>query len=199
MAGALIGYARCSSNTQDLYVQTATLQALGVAPSDIYPDQGRTGINRDRPGLKAAMAACRPGDTLMVTAMDRLSRQAVDALNIGQELWDRGVSIGVGGMVLNLDSGKEFGMFGMQAVFAQMDYSGIKERTMPGIKRAQAEGKFNGRPLALSADKEREMVAAYRRGGVSQEALGVAFGVSRNTVARVMKRNPKPVIRAAVS
>ena len=199
MKPTLIGYARCSSNAQKLYSQIATLEALGVASSNIYPDQGKKGFTRDRPGLRSALAACKQGDTLMVTAVDRLSRRTVDALNIAQELWDRGVSIGVGGMVFNFDDGREYGMFGVQAVFAQMDYSSIKERTMTGIKRAQEQGKFKGRPPALSTDMERELVATYRRGDVTQDEVAVAFGVSRNTVARVLKRNPKPVVRALVS
>ena len=79
MAALLIGYARCSTDQQDLTAQFDGLTALGVAPGWIYVDHGLTGTTRDRPGLREAMAACREGDTLVVTKLDRLARSLPDA------------------------------------------------------------------------------------------------------------------------
>ena len=59
MAALLIGYARCSTDQQDLTAQHDGLTALGVSPARIYVDHGLTGTTRDRPGLREAMAACR--------------------------------------------------------------------------------------------------------------------------------------------
>ena len=59
----LIGYARCSTDAQDLTAQRDALTALGVKPDRIYVDHGLTGANRARPGLREALAACRAGDT----------------------------------------------------------------------------------------------------------------------------------------
>lgn len=72
MAALLIGYARVSTDTQDLAAQRSSLTALGVDPDRLYVDHGLTGANRERPGLREAMAACRAGDTLVVTKLDRL-------------------------------------------------------------------------------------------------------------------------------
>ena len=74
MTALLIGYARCSTDEQDLTVQREGLAALGVTPDRIYVDHGLTGCNRERPGLREALAACRDGDTLVVTKLDRLAR-----------------------------------------------------------------------------------------------------------------------------
>jgi DNA invertase Pin-like site-specific DNA recombinase len=63
MTALLIGYARCSTDEQDLTVQREGLAGLGVTPHRIYVDHGLTGCNRDRPGLREALAACREGDT----------------------------------------------------------------------------------------------------------------------------------------
>src|SRR6266446_4294596 len=68
MATMLIGYARCSTGNQDLTAQRDALTALGVKPNRIYVDHGLTGRNRDRPGLREALAACRAGDTLVRSA-----------------------------------------------------------------------------------------------------------------------------------
>jgi DNA invertase Pin-like site-specific DNA recombinase len=55
----LVGYARVSTEQQDLTVQRRDLRALGVGDDCIYVDHGLTGTNRDRPGLRLARAACR--------------------------------------------------------------------------------------------------------------------------------------------
>jgi hypothetical protein len=67
MTTIMIGYARCSTNRQDLAAQRAALEQLGVPPERIYTDHGLTGTNRARPGLDQALAAVRAGDTLVGT------------------------------------------------------------------------------------------------------------------------------------
>lgn len=74
-----IGYARCSTDRQDLAAQRQALLDLGVATDRIYTDLGLTGTNRARPGLDQALAAVREGDTLVVPKLDRLSRSVPDA------------------------------------------------------------------------------------------------------------------------
>jgi hypothetical protein len=59
MAALLIGFARCSTDQQDLTAQRHGLIGLGVAANRIYVDHGLTGTNRERPGLREALAACR--------------------------------------------------------------------------------------------------------------------------------------------
>ena len=73
MSALLVGYARCSTNQQDLTAQRDALLGLGVEAERIYVDHGLTGTNRERPGLREALAACRAGDTLVVTKLDRLA------------------------------------------------------------------------------------------------------------------------------
>src|SRR6476659_2797070 len=99
MTALLIGYARCSTDEQDLTVQREGLAALGVTPDRIYVDHGLTGCNRERPGLREALAACRDGDTLVVTKLDRLARSLPDARAIADELTARRVRLSLGGAV----------------------------------------------------------------------------------------------------
>src|SRR4051794_24597287 len=61
MTALLIGYTRVSTDAQDLTVQREGLLALGVDPARLYVDHGLTGTNRERPGLREALAACRGG------------------------------------------------------------------------------------------------------------------------------------------
>ena len=99
MAALLIGYARCSTDEQDLTVQREGLAALGVTPDRIYVDHGLTGCNRERPGPREALAARREGDTLVVTKLDRLARSLPDARAIADELTARRVRLNLGGSV----------------------------------------------------------------------------------------------------
>ncbi len=67
MTAIKIGYARVSTYGQDLTAQRQALAALGVQPDRVYVDHGITGTHRQRPALREAFAARRPGDTLVVT------------------------------------------------------------------------------------------------------------------------------------
>jgi hypothetical protein len=95
--GILIGYARCSTERQDLTAQRDILRGLGVAEDRTYLDHGLTGRNRSRPGLNSALAAAREGDTLVVPNLDRLARSVPDARAIGDSLAARGVRLSLGG------------------------------------------------------------------------------------------------------
>jgi DNA invertase Pin-like site-specific DNA recombinase len=90
---------RVSTEQQDLTAQRNGLHALGVGDDRIYVDHGLTGANRDRPGLRLALAACRAGDTLVVTKSDRLARSLPDARDILDELTKRNVKLSLGGSI----------------------------------------------------------------------------------------------------
>jgi hypothetical protein len=95
----LVGYARVSTESQDLTAQRDALRVLGVGDDRIYVDHGLTGTNRDRPGLELALAACRAGDTFVVTKLDRLARSLPDARDILAELTAKSVRLSMGGSV----------------------------------------------------------------------------------------------------
>jgi DNA invertase Pin-like site-specific DNA recombinase len=99
MSALLVGYARCSTDQQDLTAQRDSLVGLGVDADRIYVDHGLTGTNRERPRLREALAACRAGDTLVVTKLDRLARSLPDARAIADELTTRQISLSLGGSV----------------------------------------------------------------------------------------------------
>ena len=95
----LVGDARVSTEPQDLTVQRHGLRALGVGDDRIYVDHGLTGTHRDRPGLRLALAACRAGDTLALTKLDRLARSLPDARDILDELTRRNVKLSLGSSI----------------------------------------------------------------------------------------------------
>jgi DNA invertase Pin-like site-specific DNA recombinase len=125
----LVGYARCSTDVQDLTAQRDARIALGVKPNRIYIDHGLTGTNRARPGLREALAACRSGDTLVVTKLDRLARSLPDARDIVEELTRAGVKLNIGGSVHDPNDPVGRLLFNVLAMIAECASDLIRMRT----------------------------------------------------------------------
>jgi len=191
MSETRIGYARCSTDKQDLAAQKATLLHLGVAEDRIYTDHGLTGTNRERPGLAQALAAVRAGDTLVVPKLDRLARSVPDARSIADELAKRGVRLALGASVYDPHDpmGKMF--FNILATFAEFEADLIRMRTKEGMAVARAKGKLKGKKPKLSDRRQTELRRMYDTGDYSISDLAELFDVSRPTVYRVLQRTPK--------
>src|SRR5690625_1153858 len=184
MAPTLIGYARCSTDKQDLAAQKQALLGLGVAAERIYTDHGFTGTNRARPGLDQALAAVRKGDTLVVPKLDRLARSVPDARAIGDNLAQRGVKLQIGASIHdpNDPMGKLF--FNILATFAEFEADLIRMRTREGMAIARAKGKLRGRQPKLSAKQRQELKRMHDTGNYSISDLAELFAISRPTVYR---------------
>lgn len=190
MSETRIGYARCSTDKQDLAAQTASLLNLGVVADRIYTDHGLTGTNRERPGLAQALAAVRAGDTLVVPKLDRLARSVPDARSIADELAKRGVRLALGASVYDPHDpmGKMF--FNILATFAEFEADLIRMRTKEGMAVARAKGKLKGKKPKLSDRRQTELRRMYDTGDYSISDLAELFDVSRPTVYRVLQRTP---------
>src|SRR3954469_16067383 len=184
MTATRIGYARCSTDQQELAVQQAMLQALGVAPERIYMDRGLTGTTRARPGLDQALAAVRAGDTLVVPKLDRLARSVPDARQIADALVARGVKLALGTSVYDPTDpmGKMF--FNILATFAEFEVDLIRLRTREGMAMARAKGKLRGKRPKLSERKKKGLRRMHDTGESSISALAELFAVSPPTVYR---------------
>jgi len=188
MAALLIGYARCSTDEQDLTVQREGLAALGVTPDRIYVDHGLTGCNRERPGLREALAACRDGDTLVVTKLDRLARSLPDARAIADELTARRVRLNLGGSVYDPTDPVGRLLFNVLAMVAEFEADLIRLRTKEGMRIAKAKGRLRGKQPKLNPRQEAHLVALLKSGEYSTAELGDLFGVARSTVYRAIGR-----------
>lgn len=143
--GILIGYARCSTEKQDLTAQRQTLCQLGVSEDRVYLDHGLTGRNRSRPGLNNALAALREGDTLVVPKLDRLARSVPDARSIGDSLAARGVRLSLGGSVYDPSDPMGKCLFNILATFAEFEVDLLRMRTREGMAIARAKGRLKGK------------------------------------------------------
>ena len=188
-SAALIGYARCSTDEQDLTAQRQRLAELGVPEDRIYLDHGLTGTNRDRPGLAQALAAVRAGDTLVVSKLDRLARSVPDARDIGDSLTARGVKLSLGGSLYDPADpmGKMF--FNILATFAEFEVDLLRMRIREGMAVAKAKGKLKGKQPKLSARQQSHLVQQHQSGEHTIADLAELFSVSRATVYRVLERH----------
>jgi DNA invertase Pin-like site-specific DNA recombinase len=189
MPGTLIGYARCSTDEQDLTAQRQRLAELGVAEDRIYLDHGLTGTKRSRPGLDQALAAVRQGDTLVVPKLDRLARSVPDARAIGDDLAARGIALSLGGQVYDPADpmGKMF--FNILATFAEFEVDLLRMRTREGMAVARAKGKLRGKQPKLSPKQQAELRRMHATGDYTITDLTELFSVSRPTVYRTLRRD----------
>jgi DNA invertase Pin-like site-specific DNA recombinase len=169
VTGLKIGYARVSADAQDLTAQRDAPAALGVGSDRLYVDHGLTCTNRDRPGLRQALAACRAGDTLVVRKLDRLARSLPDARAIADELTDPADPIG------RL-------LFNVLAMVAEFEADLARMRTREGMKVARAKGRLQGKQPKPSSRQEAHLAALHGAGEHTVGELEELYGVTRSTV-----------------
>jgi DNA invertase Pin-like site-specific DNA recombinase len=188
VSALLVGYARCSTEEHDLTAQRDGLSRLGVAAERIYVDHGLTGTNRERPGLREAPAACRAGDTLVVTKVDRLARSLPDARAIADELTTRQVSLNLGGSVYDPTDAVGRLLFNVLAMVAEFESDLIRLRTREGMRVASAKGHLRGKQPKLNRRQEAHLVSLVHSGEYSTAVVAELFGVGRSTVYRAIER-----------
>ena len=172
----------------DLTAQRDGLSGLGVEVDRIYVDHGLTGTNRERPGLREALAACRVGDTLVVTKLDRLARSLPDARAIADELTARQISLSLGESVYDPTDAVGRLLFNVLAMVAEFESDLIRMRTREGMKVAKAKGRLRGKQPKLSRKQEAHLVALYRAGEHTVSELEELFPITRSTIYRAIAR-----------
>ena len=184
----LIGYARCSTSNQDLTAQRHALHGLGVDADMVHVDHGFTGTKRDRPGLDKALAACRNGDTFVVTKLDRLARSLPDARDIADELTRKGVILNIGGSIYDPHDPVGRLLFNVLGMVAEFESDLIRARTREGMAVAKSKGKLRGRQPKLSKRQEAHLLSLHQGGTHTTTEIAELFGVARSTVYRAIQR-----------
>src|SRR3712207_4541929 len=151
-----IGYARVSTTDQNLQLQTDALQAAGC--DRVFTDMV-SGARGARPGLRAALEACRPGDTLVVWKLDRLGRSLSHLVGTVRDLGAQGV--GFTSLQEQLDTTTTGGklVFHIFAALAEFGRDLIRERTTAGLTAARARGRKGGRPKGVDQKKQQAALA----------------------------------------
>ncbi|MEY4475108.1 MAG: hypothetical protein RL248_875 [Pseudomonadota bacterium] len=175
----LIGYARVSTDDQNLNLQRDALQLAGC--EKIFEDQ-ISGSRAERPGLQAVLEFARSGDTLVIWRLDRLSRSLKDLIEMVKLLESK--SIGLKSLQESVDTTSSSGMliFHLFGALAEFERDLTRERTQAGLQAARARGRKGGRPKALSNDKQALAVQLYDERKHTVEQICQLMGVSRPTL-----------------
>jgi DNA invertase Pin-like site-specific DNA recombinase len=182
----LVGYARVSTEEQNLDMQLAALEKAGVRPDNIHTEK-TSGAALRRPGRDIAVKMCRPGDTLVVWKFDRISRSVLDLLLFIEKLEKDGISIW--SIQDGFDTKSPIGraMVTLSGVFAQLERDLTAERTKAGVARAKERGVRFGRESKLTPKVRAEFERRYREGQTIPQ-IAVAMKISEPTFRRVYKR-----------
>lgn len=186
----LVGYARVSTNTQELQLQTDALLKAGIPKRLIFVDK-ISGSKAERPGLDACLKEVQAGDTLVVWRLDRLGRSVRHLIDVVEELGNRKVgfkSLQDGHIDTTSASGKL--IFHIFTALAEFERGLIQERTRAGLQAARARGRLGGRK-PMSLDDPRVQTAKTLHADKKMPVMDICrtLQVSRPTLYRWLAMN----------
>ena len=184
-----IGYARVSTDQQNLALQIDALEAHGCGR--VFQDVGSSSL-KHRPQLEAALDYLRPGqgDVLVVWRLDRLGRGLRHLIELVEDLGSR--EVGFRSLTEQIDTTTPAGrlQFHIFGALAEFEREVIRERTRAGLAAARARGRLGGRPPRLTPEKVAMARAAIDEGSQSVTAVAKALGVGRTTLYRHLAQAP---------
>ncbi len=180
----LVGYARVSTDDQNLNLQHDALNQAGC--EQIFEDQ-LSGAKAERPGLKQALQYARSGDSLVVWRLDRLSRSLKDLIEMVTLLESKG--IGLKSLQEAIDTSSSSGklIFHIFGALSEFERNLIRERTQAGLQAARARGRKGGRPKALNKDKRALAIKLYEEKKHTVDQICEMMGVSKPTLYKYIE------------
>ena len=187
----IFGYCRVSTNGQTTGNQRLELEQAGYQVTYWFQDEGISGKcpAAMRPAFQELLGKIRKGETLVVSKMDRLGRDAIDVLQTIRLLQERGVHVIVhqlGHTDLTSPAGKL--LLTMLSALAEMERDLLVERTQAGLQRAKAEGKQLGRKPKTN-EAQRQEIRRRLQSGQSVSALAREYNISRANVIGIRYRS----------
>jgi DNA invertase Pin-like site-specific DNA recombinase len=177
-----IGYARVSSDSQDLDIQIGKLTAAGC---EVIRSETGSGASRDgRTELNTVLEFLRKEDELVVHRLDRLGRSTRDVLNLVHELDTQGASLRI--LEPDITTKGEMGrmVITVLGMVADMELKFIKDRQRAGIEAAKSKGTYKGRKKMVDEAKIRDRIER----GQTKAQVAREMGVSRMTVYRALSK-----------
>src|SRR5450830_197565 len=185
---ATFAYGRVSTKDQTAENQRLEIERAGYKADYWYADEGVSGkvSASQRPQFSKMLSQIRDGETLVVSKLDRLGRDALDVGATIKMLAGRKIEVIVlqlGKMDLTSPAGKL--MLNMLSAVAEMERDLLVERTQAGLQRAKTEGKILGRPTKTN-DEQREQITSLHKQGTSISELSRTYRISRASIMRII-------------
>ena len=186
--GRLVGYARVSTDDQNLTLQIDSLIALGVHKNLIFTDK-ISGAKSGRPGLDKCLSILEHGDILLVWRLDRLGRSMSHLVKLIEELRGRGVGFrSVSDGVIDTTSASGELIFHIFSALAQFERRLIQERTRAGLAAARARGRTGGRPkIEIGEIKVLAAQKLHEDHSLSIDEICDTLRISRSTYYRYLQ------------
>jgi DNA invertase Pin-like site-specific DNA recombinase len=182
----IYGYARVSTEAQDLTSQLAQLEAAGC--ERLFWEK-ISGATAERPQLKKLLAAVAHGDVVIIPAVDRLSRDTTDLLIIARDLQNAGTGLrSLAEPVVDTTSDFAEVVLAILGVAAKLERRRIRERTARGRADAKAKGVKFGRKPKLTPHQRREAIKRRDIDGETLRSIGRSYNVSAQTIARLVEQ-----------
>ena len=182
--GPRIGYARISTADQTLDAQIQALEAAGCTM--IRTETGSGATLDGRPELKTILDFIHPGETLVVTRIDRLARSMRDLQIIVALLKDKCAHLAATEQPVDTSTAAGKAFFDLLGVFAEFETNLRRERQAEGIAAAKRRGVYRGRPPRIDMEAIKERLA----NGLSPTEIARDLGVSRGTVYKAKASMP---------
>jgi DNA invertase Pin-like site-specific DNA recombinase len=178
----IVGYARVSTQDQDLSAQLDALKKAGAA--SVHREK-ISGVRADRPQLAKLMASLRKGDTVIITKIDRLARSTRELLNLIHQIDQAGASLrSLGDPLFNTASAQGRLLVAVLGAVAEFERELIRERTGAGRQRAMAAGIRFGRKPKLT-DHQRREALARRSNGETLAQIARSYAISISMISRL--------------
>jgi DNA invertase Pin-like site-specific DNA recombinase len=179
----IYGYARVSTEAQELTSQLAQLKAAGC--EKVFCEK-LTGTDTDRPQLRKLMDDLAPGDVVIIPAVDRLSRDTTDLLIVAREMQKAGAGIrSLAEPFLDTTSDFVEIVIAILDVAAKLERRRILDRTARGRADAKANGVKFGRKPKLTPHQQREAIRRRDVDGETLRSIGRSYNVSAQTISRL--------------
>jgi len=190
----LIGYARVSTDDQNLDLQRDALQQAGC--ERVFEDTA-SGAKAERIGLVALMEVLRAGDTVVIWRMDRLGRSLKDLIALVERL--EAVGVGLRSLQEKIDTTSSGGrlVFHLFGALAEFERNLIRERTQAGLTAARARGRHGGRKKRLDPAKQKIALRLYHERQHTVEEICRMMGVGRSTLYNYLNEAERNALRSA--
>ena len=189
-----IGYARVSTDDQNLDLQRDALQQAGC--ERVFEDTA-SGAKAERVGLVALMEVLRTGDTVVIWRMDRLGRSLKDLIALVERL--ETVGVGLRSLQEKIDTTSSGGrlVFHLFGALAEFERNLIRERTQAGLTAARARGRHGGRKKRLDPAKQKMALRLYHERQHTVEEICRMMGVGRSTLYNYLNEAERNALRPA--
>lgn len=190
----LLGYARVSTDDQNLDLQRDALETAGC--ERVFEDMA-SGAKADRIGLAALMTVLRAGDTVVIWRLDRLGRSLKNLIELVERL--EAAKVGLRSLQENIDTTSSGGrlVFHLFGALAEFERNLVRERTLAGLAAARARGRMGGRPKRLDPAKLALALRLHHEDKHTIKEICQMMGISKSTLYNYLAKADSYVVGAA--